>query len=137
MPPVDGLANVLARPPIALLPAVRIEAAEAFISSVTFAGVVRNGHIMPPVGSMTAQATPATPVTPAPTPAPNALLSLPIGDQPAPGTSRTVSLSSGGSLTVSATLDLFKLNPKDRAFVFDLIDKLAAYEEAGKAGAPP
>jgi len=44
------------------------------------------------------------------------------------GTAKTVQLQSGGSLTLTATLDLFSLNPGDRKFVFDLIDKLEEYE---------
>jgi hypothetical protein len=32
-------------------------------------------------------------------------------------------------LTLSATLDLFALNADDRKFVFDLIDKLEAYQQ--------
>jgi hypothetical protein len=50
-----------------------------------------------------------------------------VADQP--GTSRTVRLQSGGTLTLSATLDLFKLNSGDRKFVFDLIDQLEGYEQ--------
>lgn len=45
------------------------------------------------------------------------------------GTAKTVKLQSGGVLTISATLDLFALNPADRKFVFDLIDKLEEYEK--------
>jgi hypothetical protein len=44
-----------------------------------------------------------------------------------PGTSKTVKIASGGTVTVSATLDLFSLSQKDRTFVFDLIDKLDGY----------
>lgn len=44
------------------------------------------------------------------------------------GTSRTVTLKSGGTLTVTASMDVFKLNPSDRIFVFSLIDKLSEYE---------
>jgi hypothetical protein len=47
------------------------------------------------------------------------------------GTSRVIQLSSGGTLTLSASIDLFKLNPSDRKFVFELIDKLDAYERTG------
>ena len=44
------------------------------------------------------------------------------------GTSRAVSLQSGGTLRLSASIDLFKLSAADRNFVFGLIDKLEAYE---------
>jgi hypothetical protein len=50
----------------------------------------------------------------------------------ASGTSKVVNLKSGGTLTVSATLDLFSLSPTDRSFVFQLIDKLEDYENASK-----
>ena len=42
-------------------------------------------------------------------------------------TSKSVSLVSGGTLTLSATLDLFSLNSEDRKFVFGLIDMLEEY----------
>lgn len=44
------------------------------------------------------------------------------------GPARVVTLKSGGTLTVSATLDVFKLSAADRTFVFGLIDKLEEYE---------
>jgi hypothetical protein len=46
------------------------------------------------------------------------------------GTAKSVTLQSGGTLTISATLDLFALNAADRKFVFELIDKLEEYEKA-------
>jgi len=48
------------------------------------------------------------------------------------GTTRSISLKSGGTLTVSATVDLFSLVPSDREFVFGVIDKLAEYESANR-----
>jgi hypothetical protein len=44
------------------------------------------------------------------------------------GTARQVTLKSGGTLTVTASMDVFKLSPADRTFVFSLIDKLSEYE---------
>ncbi len=44
------------------------------------------------------------------------------------GESKTVSLRSGGTLTISASLGWLSLSTEDRNFVFELIDKLAAYE---------
>jgi hypothetical protein len=44
------------------------------------------------------------------------------------GTSKTVKLGSGGTLVLSASLDLFSLNPDDRKFLFALIDQLEEYE---------
>lgn len=45
------------------------------------------------------------------------------------GTSKTIRLQSGGTLTLSATLDLFSLNAGDRKYVFELIDKLEGYAQ--------
>jgi hypothetical protein len=50
------------------------------------------------------------------------------------GTSRSITLRSGGTLTLSATLDLFSLGAEDRAFVFELIDRLDVYEKKSSAG---
>lgn len=44
------------------------------------------------------------------------------------GTARTVSLQSGGTLTISVSLDVLRLSASDRLFVFGLIDKLEEYE---------
>ena len=53
------------------------------------------------------------------------------------GTSRSIPLSSGGTLTLSVELDLLRLSPSDRQFVFELIDKLDDYERSVDAQAPP
>jgi hypothetical protein len=67
----------------------------------------------------------SAPAAPAPEPqAPTTATAVPSTT----GTSRTVALASGGSLTVSASLDLFMLSHGDREFVFKLIDQLAEYE---------
>jgi len=47
---------------------------------------------------------------------------------PTTGTVRVVNLKSGGTLTVTASIDVLRLAPADRTFVFDLIDKLEEYE---------
>lgn len=49
---------------------------------------------------------------------------------PGPGVSKSVELKSGGSVTLTASLDLFSLSAEDRAFVFDLIDRMQQYEVA-------
>ena len=41
--------------------------------------------------------------------------------------SRTMTLESGGTITLAASLDVFLLNPKDRAFVFSMIDQFDDY----------
>ena len=44
-----------------------------------------------------------------------------------------VRLQSGGTLMLSATLDLFSLNTDDRKFIFELIDKLESYKQPEEA----
>lgn len=46
-----------------------------------------------------------------------------------PAFSRSVELASGGTLTVSATIDPFALSQEDRAFVYKFVDDLAAYAD--------
>lgn len=48
-----------------------------------------------------------------------------------PGESRSVDLKSGGTLTLSASTKFLSLSSADRKFVFELIDKLEAYETNG------
>ena len=45
-------------------------------------------------------------------------------------TSRTVQLASGGTLSLVASIDVLQLSADDRAFVFELVDRVATYEEA-------
>ncbi len=47
---------------------------------------------------------------------------------PAGDVARSVRLKSGGTVTVTARVDLFALDAEDRAFLFELIDRLRAYE---------
>jgi hypothetical protein len=66
-------------------------------------------------------------------------IEIPAPAIPAPhagGTSKSVNLASGGTLTISASLDLFSLTLDDRSFVFSLIDKLEEYEKASKSEFP-
>lgn len=51
------------------------------------------------------------------------------------GTSRVVQLKSGGTFSVSSSIWLFALIPGDRKFLFELIEKLEAYEQ--EHGAKP
>ena len=64
-------------------------------------------------GHRRAPATPAPPATP-----------------PAAPMTKSIRLRTGGTLTLTASLDLFSLGADDRAFVFDLIDRLQQYERA-------
>ncbi len=41
--------------------------------------------------------------------------------------SKTVNLKSGGTVMITASVDLFSLSPEDRKFVFDLVDRMQAY----------
>jgi hypothetical protein len=50
--------------------------------------------------------------------------------EPASSVSKSVELKSGGAVTLTASLDLFSLSAEDRAFVFDLIDRLQQYERS-------
>lgn len=46
------------------------------------------------------------------------------------GSSKTIQLSDGGTLTLNVSVDVFALSPEDRTFVFDLIDRLRGYESS-------
>jgi hypothetical protein len=50
---------------------------------------------------------------------------------------KTISLRSGGSVTVTIAFDLFTVNEADRRFCFDLIDTLRKYEQEHPAVADP
>ncbi len=57
-----------------------------------------------------------------------------LADSPAPqGTSKTIKLKSGGSLTVSVTFDAFAISQDDRNFVFGIVDQLAKYDRTPAA----
>lgn len=57
-----------------------------------------------------------------------------VSEGGASGESRTVSLRSGGTLTISASTGWLALSTEDRTFVFELIDKLADYEKKQQKG---
>jgi hypothetical protein len=60
-------------------------------------------------------------------------------EPPAPlapiGESISVPLKSGGTCTFSASTSFIKMSKEDRSFVFDIIDRLRAYEESTAADA--
>jgi hypothetical protein len=100
-----------------------------FITAAENAGISLSAHVSK-VKAANGPASPrrrraAKPRPEAPVPA--------IPAQGADGTSKSVSLASGGTLTISASLDLFSLTPEDRKFVFTLIDQLEGYEKASKS----
>jgi len=51
------------------------------------------------------------------------------GNQNDSGKSKTITLQSGGQLTLSLTVNLFDLEGPDREFVFDIIDKIQNYQK--------
>jgi hypothetical protein len=110
----------------------RIKAARFFVSAAAYTGIPLSSFIQPPANGNGAKRRPSSPrqrtstKKPATTPLPAA---QPIIEIPS-GTSKTVSLISGGSLTVSATKDFFSLNAEDRKFFNTIIDQLEAYENA-------
>src|SRR5262249_22988528 len=121
----------------------RGKAIRFFLGAAKYAEIPLSRHLSngtpPPVkkkangvrrSQQTAQPTVASPPAPEPQ-APTTATTAPSTT----GTSRTVQLASGGSLTVSATLDMFMLSQADREFVFRLIDQLAEYEKKGPAKA--
>jgi hypothetical protein len=54
------------------------------------------------------------------------------------GTSTTITLASGGMITLTVVVDLTKLSKDDRTYVFELIDQMNAYQPrtAPEAKAP-
>ncbi len=108
----------------------RVKAVRFFISAATYAAIPLSSFILPKDGKAKGARKPRR-TTPkkAATVTSTKLPAMPESGKPA-GTSKSVSLTSGGQLTLSATLDLFSLNSEDRKFVFDLIDKLEAYAAA-------
>jgi hypothetical protein len=108
----------------------REKAARFFLSAASYVGIPLSSFIAPSKdgapGPRKARAPGAK--RPARKAAPPQAAPLPSTDPPRPGgTSKSVDLQSGGTLTLSATLDLFALNADDRNFVFELIDKLDNY----------
>jgi hypothetical protein len=53
------------------------------------------------------------------------------------GTKKTIQLRRGGSLTLSLAVNILELKGEDRAFVFELIDRLEEYEQATAEPAEP
>lgn len=56
-----------------------------------------------------------------------------VGPPPA-GSTKSVALRGGGTVSVTVSVSLFDLEGTDRAFVFGLIDSLAEYERSGTRG---
>lgn len=54
----------------------------------------------------------------------------PLANDDSQGSDKTIQLRRGGSLSLSLSVNLWELKGEDRKFVFELIDKIDAYEEA-------
>jgi len=63
---------------------------------------------------------------PEPTPAPKR-----TRNRTAPGNTRTITLHSGGTLTLSGSFSFLELSPQDREFIFQLADTMTKYQQAG------
>lgn len=48
----------------------------------------------------------------------------------APTFSKQITLKSGGTVSVVATIDVFAIGEDERTLIFDLVDSLSAYEES-------
>lgn len=53
-------------------------------------------------------------------------------ERPQAGTTKSVTLQSGGQLSLRVSVDLFGLSTEDRTFVFKLIDELRSYESSAQ-----
>jgi hypothetical protein len=113
----------------------RKKAVRFFLNAAEEVGIPLSAFIVPKDGRGAAKVrrSPAKPRTPKKTAAVKPAKQDADTSTPKPdGTSKSVSLASGGTLTLSATLDLFSLNAADRTFVFSIIDKLEEYELGAK-----
>jgi hypothetical protein len=110
----------------------RDRAARFFLSAAKYSGIPLSNFIAPTkeVGSHGAKRSRSSAPRSRTPKKPTSSASAPIAHSgiAAAGTAKTVSLTSGGTLTISATLDLFSLNAQDRQFVFYIIDQLDQYE---------
>lgn len=98
------------------------KAVRFFVSAARYVGIELSPYIAKKANGAVRPSGPRKPrISRKQSPPPNQII---------PGeTSKTVQLKSGGTLTLSATVGLFSLNPGDRKFVFGLIDELEAYEQ--------
>jgi len=52
-----------------------------------------------------------------------------LGQRPAGSATLTLTLASGGTLHFAASVNILQLSAEDRTFLFELIDRLHAYEK--------
>jgi hypothetical protein len=106
----------------------RVKAVRFFLSAAEYLGIPLSTFIVPKKGKANGTRRPksASPrvrvVKKNPTPETRTEQSGKLSS-----TSKTVTLKSGVTLTVSATADWFAVSQEDRNFVFELIDKLGNY----------
>lgn len=106
----------------------REKAIRFFIGAVSYLGIpvsvllkkASNGGPPRKKGPRKSKTPPAAPITEA------------NHDQGVAGSSRAIKLKSGGTLTLSASLNYLSLSPSDRKFFGDLIDRLDEYEQEAK-----
>ncbi|UCF38646.1 MAG: DUF5343 domain-containing protein [Acidobacteriota bacterium] len=94
-----------------------------FIALARKAGVAVSPYIKPHRGKKSSKADSPSAEMPISAPA-SAPVELPAKKAVV---AKRIQLQSGGSLTLELSLDLFELDPKDREFVFELIDRLNEY----------
>ena len=100
-----------------------------YLDACAFAGVPTGTHFKAPVR---ARKSPAKKVPQPKVDAPFGPVRAPA-DQPhpamaMPSSTERVDLASGGHLVLTMAVDLFALDEKDRAFVFDIIDRVKGYK---------
>jgi hypothetical protein len=110
------------------------KAVRFFLGAAQYAGIPLSAYLLKASGGTNGRRRTRRARTGDPTPAPAAPPQFSATPQstPAGGSQHTISLVSGGSVTIAVSLDMFKLTPEDRAFVFGLIDKLTEYEKKNR-----
>lgn len=107
----------------------RLKATRFFLNAIGFLGIEVSDLLLrdrsKPVGNGGA---PRKRRTPRPRPEPDQDLDYEDEDSQPEGEARSVTLKSGGTLTLSASTKFLSLSAADRKFVFELIDKLEEYE---------
>lgn len=110
----------------------RRKAATFFLHAARFAGMNLSPHF-PSTRSGSGRAAAAKPRR---TPVPKRKLSDSGGaghDSPSIGDTYTVTLDSGGTVSVGVNVSLFALSTDDRSFVIELVDKLKGYSSGSEA----
>lgn len=107
----------------------REKAVRFFLAAAEYVGVSLSSYLKPKANGGAAPSRKRRAVVRRPPP----LMAEPevMDEMPSPsGTSRVVNLKSGGTLTLSASVDVLSLDRADRDFVFALVDKMTEYEQS-------